>query len=443
MLRSAPSDATPVISQIEKKPCELADIFAEHGEAFHRDYPLPARHLKVMRRIIACRTKALGGHRYWCDDCGFERSVYHSCRDRHCPKCQVQAKEAWREARQLDLLPVPYFHQVFTLPHEFNPWILAGEENQRVLLKLLFDCAAETLLEFGRGELRGQVGFTSVLHTWDQQLQPHFHLHVLIASGALAEDKPQSGNSARSRSRWIAGGAKFLFPVRALSKKFRGKFLAHFEAVLRAGKLRPPAEYASGTKQPGTKQPWAMLRRVRKKSWVIYSKAPFAGPAKLLDYLSRYTHRVAISNDRILACEQGEVTFAYRDRTDGDRKKTQTIPVNQFIGRFLRHVLPGRFMRIRHYGFLSNNQRKAKLETIRSLIGARVPEPQPTLSAAEWLQEILGIDPLQCPCCGSRLQADELPRRPLRDPLLRRRPRPWAASADGGTSRAPPQAKSA
>lgn len=436
MLRSAPQSATPVTTQIEKKRCELADIFAEHGEAFHRDYPLPGRHLKVMRRIIACRTKALGGHRHWCDDCGFERSVYHSCRDRHCPKCQVQAKEAWREARQLDLLPVPYFHQVFTLPHEFNPWILASEENQRVLLKLLFDCVAETLLEFGRGELGGQVGFTSVLHTWDQQLQPHFHLHVLIASGALAEDKPQRGASAVRDWRWIAGGAKFLFPVRALSKKFRGKFLAHFEALLRAGKLRLPAEYASGTKQPR-----AMLKRVRKKSWVIYSKPPFAGPAKLLDYLSRYTHRVAISNDRILACEQGQVTFAYRDRTDGDRKKTQTIPVNQFIGRFLRHVLPGRFMRIRHYGFLSNNQRKTKLETIRSLIGARAP--QPTLSAAEWLQRVLGIDPLQCPCCGSRLQEDELPRRALRDPLLRRRPRQSAASADRATSRAPPQAKSA
>jgi predicted Zn-ribbon and HTH transcriptional regulator len=434
MPRGAPQGATPVRSQIEKKPCELADIFAEHGEAFHRDHPLPGRHLKVMRRIIACRTKALGGHRHRCDDCGFERSVYHSCRDRHCPKCQVQAKEAWREARQLDLLPVPYFHQVFTLPHEFNTWLLACEENQRVLLKLLFDCVAQTLLEFGRGELGGQVGFTSVLHTWDQQLQPHFHLHVLIASGALAQDKPQSGEPTKTASRWIAGGAKFLFPVRALSTKFRGKFLAYFEALLRAGKLRLPAEYAEGTKHPR-----AMLRRVRKKPWVIYSKAPFAGPAKLLDYLSRYTHRVAISNDRILACEHGQVTFAYRDRTDGDRKKTQTIPVNQFIGRFLRHVLPGKFMRIRHYGFLSNNQRKAKLETIRSLIGARAPQPQPTLSAAQWLEAVLGIDPLQCPCCGSRLQDDELPRRALRDPL-RPRPRQPTISTDHASSRAPPRA---
>lgn len=437
MSRGAPPGATPIKSQIEKKPCELADIFAQHGEVFHRDNPLPGRHLKVMRRIVACRTKALGGHRHWCDDCGFERSVYHSCRDRHCPKCQVQAKEAWREARQLDLLPIPYFHQVFTLPHEFNPWILASEENQRVLLKLLFDCVAETLLEFGRGELGGQVGFTSVLHTWDQQLQPHFHLHVLIASGALAEDKPAGGDSAIRGSRWIAGGAKFLFPVRALSKKFRGKFLARFDALLRARKLRLPAEYASGAKQPR-----AMLRRVRKKPWVIYSKPPFAGPTKLLDYLSRYTHRVAISNDRILACEQGRVTFAYRDRTDGDRKKTKTIPVNQFIGRFLRHVLPGNFMRIRHYGFLSNGHRKKKLETIRTLIGAVTPEPHPTLTAAQWLETVLGIDPMQCPCCGGRLQDDELSRRPPRDPL-RRRQRQSAASADRASSRAPPRAISA
>jgi hypothetical protein len=354
----------------------------------------------------------------------------------------VQAKEAWRAARQLDLLPVPYFHQVFTLPHEFNAWILAGEANQRVLLKLLFDCVAETLLEFGRGELGGQVGFTSVLHTWDQQLQPHFHLHVLIASGALAENKSNSAktsdeNAAGSGPRWIAGGAKFLFSVRALSKKFRGKFLAHFETLLKAGKLRLPAEYAGGAKQP-----WGMLRRVRKKPWVIYSKPPFAGPRKLLDYLSRYTHRVAISNDRILRCEQGQVTFAYRDRADGDRRKTKTIPVNQFIGRFLRHVLPDNFTRIRHYGFLSNGNRKKKLETIRSLIGAATPVPQPTMTAAQWLEEVLGIDPMECPCCGGRLQNDELPGGPMRDPLRCRQRLP-AKPTDRSRSRAPPRAESA
>ncbi len=439
MSRGAPPGATPVKAQIEKKSLELADIFAQHGESFHREHPLPGRHLKVMRRIIVCRTKALGGHRHWCDDCGFERSVYHSCRDRHCPKCQVQAKEAWRLARQLDLLPVPYFHQVFTLPHEFNGWILASEDNQRVLLKLLFDCVAETLLEFGQGELGGQVGFTSVLHTWDQQLQPHFHLHVLIASGALAEDKsaagkPSGADPANRGSRWIAGGAKFLFPVRALSKKFRGKFLARFDTLLRAGKLRLPAEYALRGKQPRD-----MLRSVRKKPWVVYSKPPFAGPRKLLDYLSRYTHRVAISNDRILACAQGQVTFAYRDRTDGDRKKTKTIPVNQFIGRFLRHVLPDNFTRIRHYGFLSNGNRKKKLERIRKLIGAVTPEPQPTLTAAQWLETVLGIDPMQCPCCGGRLQNDELQRGPMRDPLRQRQP----VAADRVRSRAPPEVRSA
>ena len=187
------------------------------------------------------------------------------------------------------------------------------------LLKLLFDSAAATLLEFGRGELGGQVGLTLVLHTWDQQLRPHYHLHGLIAAGALTKDG----------SRWIAGGAKFLFPVRALSKLFRGKFLAGFEKLLEAGKLKSPAEYTEGGKQPQ-----AMLRKLRKKPWVVYSKAPFARPAKLLDYLSRYTHRVAIANHRLVSCLDGQVSFRYRDRTDGDRRKTKTLPVDQFIGRF-------------------------------------------------------------------------------------------------------------
>jgi hypothetical protein len=378
---------------------ELADIFAQHGEAFRDQHRLPLRHRKVMRAIVACRTAALGGHRQWCEGCGLERYVYHSCRNRHCPKCQTQAKEAWREARRLELLPVPYFHQVFTLPHEFNAWILAGEGNQRALLKLLFDSAAATLLEFGRGELGGQVGFTLVLHTWDQQLRPHYHLHGLIAAGALTKDG----------SRWIAGGAKYLFPVLALSKMFRGKFIAGFAQLLAEEKLRLPAEYVGASKDPQT-----MLRKLRKKPWVVYSKAPFAGPAKLLDYLSRYTHRVAISNDRLVSCVDGQVSFRYRDRTDGDRRKTKTLPVGQFIGRFLTHVLPDRFMRIRHYGFLSNRYRKRKLATIRKLLGARTPEPLPVQTAEQWLQSLLGIDPGCCPGCGEPLQEREL--RPTSEP---------------------------
>lgn len=375
------------------KPIELADILIRHAGAFFDRIRSPLRYLKVAQRMMACRTSILGGHLKWCGQCDYRKYVYHSCRNRHCPKCQSQAKEAWREARQLDLLPVPYFHQVFTLPHELNEWILAGEENQRTLLKLLFDSASATLSEFGRGELGGQVGFTLVLHTWDQQLRPHFHLHGLIASGALAPDG----------SHWIAGGNRFLFPVRALSKKFRGKFIDGFKQLLDGGKLRLPRDFADGSKQAR-----AMIRKLRKKSWVVYSKRPFAGPAKLLDYLSRYTHRVAISNDRLIGFENGKVTFRYRDRTDGDRRKEMTLPAENFIGRFLSHVLPDNFMRIRHYGFLSCGQRSRKLALIRRLLGVRAVEAKPPQTAEQWLAEVLGIDPNACPCCGANLQQRDL-----------------------------------
>lgn len=395
---------------------ELADILAEHGEAFQQTHRLPLRHLKVMQRIVACRTAALGGHRDRCKQCGYERSVYHSCRNRHCPKCQTQAKEAWRAARQSELFPVPYFHQVFTLPHEFNPWILASEQNQRALLKLLFDAAAGTLLAFGRGELGGQVGFTLVLHSWDQQLRPHFHVHGLIPAGALSNDG----------ARWIASGAKLLFLVRALSKKFRGKFLDGFKRLLGQGKLTLPRDFAAGEKQLG-----AMVRRVQKKSWVVYSKPPFAGPATLLDYLSRYTHRVAISNERIVACRNGQVSFRYRDRSDGDRQKLKTLPADQFIGRFLSHVLPDSFMRIRHYGFLSNRNRQAKLSKIRKLLGARAAEPPAVQTARQWLLAELGIDTSRCPQCGGQLSERELPPTPHT---------PESRCAPLRRPRAPPQA---
>lgn len=329
-----------------------------------------------------------------CKSCDFERFVYHSCRNRHCPKCQTQSKEAWRRARQLDLLPVPYFHQVFTLPHELNPWVLASESNQRKLLKLLFDAASATLLEFGRGELGGQVGFTLVLHTWDQQLRPHFHLHGLIASGALSPDQ----------SRWRAAGNKFLFKVRALSKMFRGKYMGGLKQLFDEGELDRPRSQAG---EVGVER--RLQRQLFKKSWVVYSKAPFAGPRKLLDYLSRYTHRVALSNQRLLACHDGKVTFSYRDRTDGDRRKQMVLPAQQFIGRFLSHVLPDRFTRIRHYGFLANGHRRAKLSSIRKLLGARLPEESPQESLQQWLKETLGIDIDACPCCGGVLTSTEVP----------------------------------
>jgi hypothetical protein len=372
---------------------DLAGIFRQHGPAFLAAQVIPARYLKVMQQIVNCRTEVLGGHRKWCARCGFQRFLYHSCRNRHCPKCQTSAKEAWREARQLDLLPVPYFHNVFTLPHEFNSLILKSESNQRLLLKLLFDSAAQTLLEFGKTEFGGQVGFTMVLHTWDQQLRPHFHLHCLIASGALAHD----------RSQWIAGGNNFLFSVRALSQMFRGKFLSGIGKLLDEFQLDLIEPVSTPVKQR------QFNRRLFKKPWVVYSKAPFAGPRKLLDYLSRYTHRVAIDNSRIKQCENGQVTFSYRDRRDGNHRKLLTIPASQFIGRFLRHVLPGRFMRIRHYGFMSNRNRKSNIATIRKLIGARpVSQAAEPTSIETWLAEVVAVASASCPCCGDKLIESEV-----------------------------------
>lgn len=386
-------DTNKFVPDACRKQPELADVFRQHGQAFLSAHNLPLRHRKVMQQITNCRTSVLGGHRQWCARCGYQRYLYHSCRNRHCPKCQSAAKEAWRAARRLELLPVPYFHNVFTIPHEFNGLILWSEKNQRLLLKLLFDATAQTLLTFGRKELRGQVGFTLVLHTWDQQLRPHFHLHCLIAAGALADD----------RSQWIAGGRQFLFPVRGLSTMFRAKFLCGVKELFQQQQLDLTDPLSSPVKQR------QLVRRLFKKPWVVYSKAPFAGPARLIDYLSRYTHRVAITNNRIMGCRDGQVTFNYRDRRDGDRRKQMALPVDQFIGRFLTHVLPSRFMRIRHYGYLANRIKQNRLAQIRKRIGARTPELQALVPTAEQLLEmVLGIPADKCPCCGDLLNTEPL-----------------------------------
>jgi hypothetical protein len=374
---------------------ELADVFARYGQAYQNAHPLSSCQRKAVRAILHCRTAALGGHRDWCEQCGFERFVYHSCRNRHCPKCQSLLKAAWLEARRQELLPVPYFHNVFTLPHELNALILWSERNQRALLGLLFDAAAQTLLEFGRRELSGKLGFTMVLHTWDQQLRAHFHLHCLIACGALAEEG----------SRWIAGGSRFLFPVRALSQVFRAKFLDRLSQLLRQGQLDIPPHLGQ-LLHSNTRQPW--LRRLRKKPWVVYSKPPFAGPAKLLDYLGRYTHRVAISNQRLISCQDGQVSFGYRDRRDGDRRKIATVPADEFIRRFLQHILPDGFRRIRQYGFLANCVKKECLAQCRQLLGAKAPDAPAKKSVADWMNLLLGIDITRCPCCGAALCRESL-----------------------------------
>jgi hypothetical protein len=374
----------------QKARPELADIFRQYGESYRRAHRLPRSHLKVMRAIEVCRTQELGGHLKKCDTCGFEHPAYNSCRNRHCPKCQSLAKAKWLNQQTAELLPVGYFHLVFTLPHELNRPILA---HKKILLSILFKAVSETLLDFGRTRLGGTVGITCVLHTWDQTLKDHFHLHCLVPAGALSFDQ----------SRWIQPRKNFLFPVKALSRVFRGKFLDLVERTVNRGKL-PAIDNESNTS--------------RQKNWVVYANKPFGSPQAVLDYLGRYTHRVALSNDRILSAYSGQVTFSFRDRRDGDQKKTLTLEAQEFIRRFLLHVLPDGFMRIRHFGFLANRAKKRALPECRKLLGLNPAVPQiPEKSSHELLLELTGIDLTRCPRCqqGSMIIVAELPKPPRRD----------------------------
>jgi hypothetical protein len=364
---------------------ELADIFRSHGESYQKTHCLSASQRKVMRAVSVCRTKELGGHLKQCDACGFEHPTYNSCRNRHCPKCQSLAKAKWLEKQTSELLPVGYFHLVFTLPHELNRLILA---DKKIGLSLLFKAVSETLLEFGQSRFGGTVGIIAVLHTWDQTLKDHFHLHCLVPAGALSVDQ----------NRWIAARENFLFPVTALSRAFRGKFLDLLKHNIERGKIAAAHNETTAL--------W-------KKNWVVYAKKPFGSPHTVLDYLGRYTHRVALSNHRILQVENGEVTLSYRDRKDGDRKKTLTLDALEFIRRFLLHVLPDGFMRIRHFGFLANRSKKQTLAQCRKLLGANPAlAPIPKESAKDLLLRITGIDLSRCPNCqkGTMIVIADLPR---------------------------------
>jgi len=294
------------------------------------------------------------------------------------------AKAQWLEKQTAELLPVGYYHLVFTLPHKLNRLILA---HRKSLLALLFKAVSETLLEFGQRRFKGTVGIIAVLHTWDQTLNDHFHLHCLVPAGALSFD----------HSRWINARQNFLFPVKALSRVFRGKFLALLQQACDKGKI-PPATNE--------------IKASRQKSWVVYAKKPFGSPQTVLDYLGRYTHRVALSNDRILKIENGEVTLSYRDRKDGDRKKTRALEAQEFIRRFLLHVLPDGFMRIRHFGVLANRSKKQTLAQCRKLLHGDPPPPRSNLGAKDLLLKLTGIDLSRCPSCqkGTLIVVAELPR---------------------------------
>ena len=284
---------------------ELADIVRTHGDRYRRTHRLATVQLRALRAIAACRTAILGGHRETCDRCGAVRITYNSCRNRHCPKCQTLTKERWLAARRAELLPIPYFHVVFTLPHDLNA---LAQGNPRVLYALLFRAAADTLLTFGRDprHLGGTIGITAILHTWGQTLTQHLHLHCLVTGGALA----------MNRSRWIAGRASFLFPVRALSTVFRAKYLAGLQRAFDTGQLA----FAGGTVDLTDRGAFtAFLGQLRAVDWIVYAKRPFGGPEQVLSYLGRYTHRVALSNDRLVDHRDGRVQFHWKDYADHGR----------------------------------------------------------------------------------------------------------------------------
>lgn len=366
-----------------RRGVELADIFHAHGESYRRDHPLPVSHLKVMQAVERCRTAALGGHLAQCDSCGYERPAYNSCRNRHCPKCQSLAKVKWLDKQKSELLPVGYFHLVFTLPHELNALILT---NKKILLSDLFKAGGETLVEFGRTRLGGQIGLITVLHTWEQTLLDHFHLHCLVPAGALSFDQ----------KRWRPARQNFLFPVKALSVVFRGKFLDLLKSAFARNKLLFVGQSASLADPIAFK---LLIDALRKKTWIVYAKKPFGSPVHVLDYLGRYIHRVALSNDRIVSAHSREVTFSYRDRKNHDRKKTMTLEAHEFIRRFLLHVIPKGFVRVRHSGVLANRS-KSLLSKCRQLLDLNPVVPKlPQKSVHQLMLELTGIDITRCPLC--------------------------------------------
>ena len=336
---------------------EVADILRAKANQFCERYRnwLSFQQLKVMRAITGCRTATLGGHVDVCTQCGYEIGMsYNSCRDRHCPKCQAQARQRWIEAREQELLQTGYFHLVFTLPHQLNALTI---QNPRVLYNLLFAAAAATLMEVAADpkHLGARIGFISILHTWGQNLQHHPHLHCVIPAGGLAPD----------HSGWIRSRNRFFLPKGVLSRVFRGKFVAGLRRAYRQNQLR-----FAGPLQPlsSEKRFAAFLRTLYRHHWVVHPKPAFGGPTQVLRYLGRYTHRVAISNHRLLAFDGEQVTFRWKDYAHGNKQRTMTLSAVEFLRRFFIHVLPRGFVRIRHFGFLANGHRTRLLRLCRQYL---------------------------------------------------------------------------
>ena len=358
----------------------LADILREHGRPYLDTHALSVVQDKAWRAIVSCRTPALGGHIECCDHCGVLCYLYHSCRNRHCPQCQTRAKDSWLAARRRELLPVPYFHLVFTLPHAING--LAARE-PRMLYKLLFGAVADTLNAFAANPrwLGGTPSFTLVLHTWKQDLGRHIHVHALVAGGALTAD-----------GKWVSAKRGFMFPVKALSSVYRGKFMDALDAVRKAGVLRYEAAQSDTS--------WRDLCvALLHHDWVVYAKQPLGGPAQVLEYLGRYTHRVAISNERILGVDGNGVRFRVRDSANDNRKKVMRLEAGEFIGRFLQHMLPSGFKRIRHYGLLGSAHKAANLAAARAALEAPIPDPITVESVEAFMRRVTGIAWLNCSHC--------------------------------------------
>ena len=368
---------------------EVADVVRAHGDDHRRAHHPSAAQEAVLKHIADCRTAALGGHLEACDSCGHQRISYNSCRDRHCPKCQNTARAKWITERLERLLPIPYFHVVFTIPAELNPLAL---RNKQAVFNILFAAASRTLLTLARDEkhLGAQVGFTAVLHTWGQNLLFHPHLHCVVTGGGLSADD----------ARWVCAREKYLLPVEVLGKLFRGKFLAALDRAFQNGDL----DLGGSTAELSDPATWRRFKDgLYNKDWVVYAKAPFGGPEHVFRYLGNYTHRIAISNHRLLEVRDARVRFRYKDYAHGPLMKEMSLSATEFIRRFLLHVLPSGFMRVRHYGLLANRHREDKLARCRELLGCAAPpplEPGVKESLQQSIKRLTGVDILRCPWCG-------------------------------------------
>ncbi len=380
---------------------EVADVFRQYGAAYrltHVATLLPEQR-RVMRAIEACRTAALGGHIEECDSCGHQLISYNSCRNRHCPKCQSSASAQWLTARQADLLPVDYFHVVFTVPQELAPLAL---QNKRVVYDILFAAASQTLLQIAadRKHLGAEIGFLAVLHTWGQNLLHHPHLHCVVPGGGLSPDGQQ----------WVACRTGFFLPVKVLSRLFRRLFLAGLEKAFERGALGFHASLAHLADACAFA---ALVASTRRTEWVVYAKPPFGGPAQVINYLGSYLHRVAISNDRLVRMEDGQVTFRWQNYRGGHQPGTMTLEATEFIRRYLLHVLPRGFQRMRQYGLLANRHRMEKLARCRGLLGnapaAAIAETPRAASEQPAAEAVTAESRARCPVCRTgRMQTVEV-----------------------------------